>query len=105
MLLTVVLTELCGGNCPSGNCPDCYCGTSKLKEDIAKWCAKYSWKQECCKCIVEKGSGGNAHFLSHYPNGSTDVGLFQVNNVNVGVCRSIGDSAIAAGRPATRLRT
>lgn len=86
MLLGVALSDNCGGNCPSGNCHTCYCGTNKLMEDIATWCGKHNWNVSCCKCIVSHESGGNAHAMNHNTNGSTDVGLWQINSVNWGGC-------------------
>lgn len=82
----VALGDSCGGNCPSGKCHTCYCGTSKLAEDIATWCAKHNWNQACCKCIVSHESGGNAHAMNYNSNGSTDVGLWQINSINWGSC-------------------
>src|SRR6185436_17095443 len=32
----------CGGNCPSGDCSECYCGTSPHYVDAASYCAQYS---------------------------------------------------------------
>jgi hypothetical protein len=81
LLLALVFADSCGGNCPSGKCPNCYCGNSKSMQDIAAWCAKYSWNQACCKCVVSHESGGNANALNYNTNGSTDVGLWQINNV------------------------
>lgn len=88
LLTTLVLSDSCGGNCPSGRCTNCFCGNTKLMEDIATWCGKYSWEQACCKCIVSHESGGNAHAMNHNSDGSTDVGLWQVNNVNWGSCNN-----------------
>lgn len=45
-------SDTCGGNCPSGKCPTCYCGTNKSMQDIAAWCDQYSWDKKCCQCIV-----------------------------------------------------
>jgi hypothetical protein len=87
VLLVLVLADSCGGNCPSGKCPTCYCGTSKSMQDIASWCSKYSWNQACCKCIVSHESGGNAHALNYNTNGSTDAGLWQINTVRLSVFR------------------
>lgn len=87
LLLAIVLADSCGGNCPSGKCPTCYCGTSKNMQDIATWCGKYSWNQACCKCIVSHESGGNANALNYNTNGSTDVGLWQINTVRPLLCR------------------
>lgn len=99
LLLALVLADSCGGNCPSGRCPTCYCGTSKKMEDIASWCSKYSWNQACCKCIVSHESGGNAHAVNHNSNGSDDVGLWQINTVTIFLFRSTGDSAVAERPP------
>lgn len=82
LLLALVFADSCGGNCPSGKCPTCYCGTSKNMQDIAAWCGKYSWNQACCKCIVSHESGGNANALNYNSNSSTDVGLWQINTVS-----------------------
>lgn len=81
LLIALALADSCGGNCPSGKCPTCFCGTTKNSQDIATWCAKYSWNQACCKCVVSHESGGNANALNYNTNGSTDVGLWQINNV------------------------
>lgn len=86
MLLAVSMADNCGGNCPSGKCHTCYCGNSKLMEDIATWCGKHNWNVACCKCIVSHESGGNAHAMNYNTNGSTDVGLWQINSVNWGGC-------------------
>jgi hypothetical protein len=81
LLLALALADSCGGNCPSGKCVHCYCGTTRRPEDIAAWCGKYSWNQACCKCIVSHESGGNAHAENYNSNSSTDVGLWQINSV------------------------
>src|SRR5687767_12965826 len=49
----------CGGNCPSGTCSSCKCGTSKNVVNIANECSKYTgWSQSCCQCIISHESGG-----------------------------------------------
>ncbi len=79
--------DTCGGNCPSGTCSSCPCGTSKLTYDIATECAKYSsWNQACCKCIVSHESGGNAHAAYQNTGGSLDVGFWQINSQNWASC-------------------
>mmetsp|Transcript_1627 Transcript_1627/g.168 ORF Transcript_1627/g.168 Transcript_1627/m.168 type:complete len:81 (+) Transcript_1627:58-300(+) len=40
--------QSCGGNCPSGSCPSCLCGSNKNMANIASECAKGSWNQACC---------------------------------------------------------
>ena len=88
LLVFLVACDTCGGNCPTGKCTNCYCGTSRKMEDINQWCSKYNWEQSCCKCIVSHESGGNAHAMNHHDDGSTDVGLWQINNVNWGGCNN-----------------
>ena len=86
VLLGICLADSCGGNCPSGRCPTCYCGNSKKSVDIGSWCSKYNWSQSCCKCIVSHESGGNANAINYNSNASSDVGLWQINTVNWGSC-------------------
>ena len=81
LLIVFALADSCGGNCPNGNCPTCFCGIGKNMVDIATWCSKYTWNQNCCKCIVSHESGGNAHAVNYNANGSSDVGLWQLNTV------------------------
>ena len=83
LIVAMVLADSCGGNCPSGKCPSCPCGSSKAPQDISSWCAKSSWNQSCCKCIVSHESGGNGHALNYNTNKSWDVGLWQINDVSV----------------------
>lgn len=80
-LLVLACTDTCGGNCPAGFCTNCYCGNQKNIVDIATWCAKYTWDQNCCKCIVSHESNGNANYLFYHNfNGSYDLGLFTINS-------------------------
>ena len=52
----------CGGNCPTGDCPACYCGVDPLYMSVEEACAKYDvWSQECCRCIANYESRGNLH--------------------------------------------
>lgn len=84
VLVAITMTDSCGGNCPSGKCPTCYCGTTKNMQDITTWCAKDSaWNQSCCKCIVSHESSGNANAMNYNSNASTDVGLWQINQVGL----------------------
>lgn len=55
----------CGGNCAAGDCPTCFCGVGMNVVDIAQWCAKSTWNQNCCKCIVSHESAGNAHAVTY----------------------------------------
>jgi hypothetical protein len=82
LLIALVFANTCGGNCPPGNCPTCYCGTTKSILDSATWCAKYSWNQNCCKCIIAHESSGNAHNVNFNTDKTTDVGLWQINQVS-----------------------
>lgn len=55
--------------------------------NIASYCSKYSdWSQSCCQCIATKESGGNANAANYNTNGSFDVGLYQINNINWASC-------------------
>lgn len=84
-LLSLALGDTCGGaNCPTGKCPTCYCGRSTNLVDVSEWCSRYTWNQACCKCIVEYESGGNANALNYNNNGTTWVGLWQINTVKCG---------------------
>ena len=62
-LALCTLAGTCGGNCPSGGCPSCVCGTTTSPQSISYWCSKYSWNQACCQCIVSHESGGNADVM------------------------------------------
>ena len=79
-------TTTCGGNCPSGDCVACPCGTSANTVDIAAMCAQYSWNQANCQCIMNAESGGNANAVNYNTNESTDVGLWQINSFNWAAC-------------------
>ena len=81
LLAAAVFADSCGGNCPSGKCVTCFCGSTKNVVDIATWCAKYSWNQNCCKCIVSHESSGNANAMNYNTDHTTDVGIWQINQV------------------------
>ena len=83
----VTAGSTCGGNCPSGTCTTCHCGTTKSPVDIAAACSRYTgWSQSCCQCIANAESGGNSHAQLHNTNGSDDVGLWQINSSNWAQC-------------------
>merc|ERR1712065_40751 len=64
----------CGGNCPSDDCPSCPCGSSPNKvSDIATLCTQHD-------------SGLNANAANYNDNGSFDVGLWQINDINWASC-------------------
>ena len=85
-LAICIMANSCGGNCPSGGCPSCLCGTTTSPQSISFWCSKYTWNQSCCQCVMNKESGGNANALNYNTNGSYDVGLWQINQMNWGQC-------------------
>ncbi|KRX00650.1 Lysozyme-like domain [Pseudocohnilembus persalinus] len=87
-LVAIVFTNTCGGNCPSNDCDSCPCGTEQKPLDINNWCAQHDWDQQCCQCIVQHESGGNSHAMNENTDGSYDVGLWQINDYNWGVCNS-----------------
>ena len=73
----VVYADSCGGNCPSGNCRDCKCGTQAAYVDAAQACSRFNgWSQDCCRCIIQHESNGNSHAQLHDSDGSDDVGLW-----------------------------
>lgn len=86
VVLSVAFADTCGGNCPSGKCPSCPCGTTANRADIAGWCSKYSWNQACCKCIVSHESGGNGNAMLFNTNNTFDVGFWQINQSNWASC-------------------
>ena len=89
LLIGVAVADTCGGNCPSNDCPagKCLCGTDRAPTDVAAYCGKFDgWSQECCKCIANAESGGNAHAENYNDNGSFDIGLYQINDVNWNSC-------------------
>ncbi len=57
-----------------------HCRPARAPQSIADWCAKHSWDQKACRCIVSHESGGNANAVNENSNGSFDVGLWQVNS-------------------------
>jgi len=94
ILLLIVLPAVlaqdpsCGGNCPSSDCTDgCPCGSTANPVDIGAMCSLYSdWSQDCCQCIVNAESGGNANAMNENGPTSFDVGVWQVNQQNWGSC-------------------
>merc|ERR1711916_384540 len=85
-LVGVAFANMCGGNCPSNDCPSCPCGTTRKFESISEWCGKYHWDQSMCQCIVNHESSGNAHANNYNTNGSFDIGFWQINSVNWDSC-------------------
>lgn len=78
--LVSTLAGNCGGNCPGNDCSSCPCGTTANHVDIASWCAKHSWNQAHCQCIISHESGGNANAVNYNAGQSSaylwDVGLW-----------------------------
>jgi hypothetical protein len=83
--LNVTSGGTCGGNC-QGGCDSCPCGTSPSYQDVGAWCSKFGWNQQNCQCIMKHESGGNANAVNQNGGGSLDVGLWQINTQNWGVC-------------------
>lgn len=83
--LNSTLAGSCGGNCPGG-CASCPCGSSSNYVTISSWCAKHSWNQANCECIIKHESGGNANAVNQNSGGSYDVGLWQINDFNWASC-------------------
>ncbi len=86
LVFTIAFADSCGGNCPSNKCGSCPCGTTKVMGDINAQCARYSWNQACCKCIVSHESGGNTKAMLYNTNGTFDVGFWQINQSNWNAC-------------------
>ena len=82
----VVSADKCGGNCPSGKCPSCPCGTKGNSINIAEICKRHSWNQNCCACVVRGESGGNSNAMNYNKNGSYDIGIFQINQIHWKLC-------------------
>lgn len=82
---STIASSTCGGNCPGG-CASCPCGSSSSYQSISSWCAKYSWNQANCQCIMNAESGGNANAVNQNSGGSYDVGLWQINDFNWNAC-------------------
>eukprot|EP00826_Nyctotherus_ovalis_P050324 TRINITY_DN6154_c0_g1_i11.p1 TRINITY_DN6154_c0_g1~~TRINITY_DN6154_c0_g1_i11.p1 ORF type:complete len:153 (+),score=17.50 TRINITY_DN6154_c0_g1_i11:143-601(+) len=86
LLIANVLANKCGGNCLTGTCPSCPCGTVRTRVDVGEVCRRYSWNFKCCVCVVRTQSSGNASAQHFNHNGSFDVGLFQINEINWASC-------------------
>jgi hypothetical protein len=64
-LARLVSTLSCGGNCPTGDCKTCLCGSTPLYVSIDSFCKQSNkWEVNCCKCIISAASKGNAHFVA-----------------------------------------
>ena len=87
LITDAVANGNCGGNCPSGNCPDCKCGTAPAYYSKVDACRMWNgWSQGCCECIISHESAENLHAQLHDSDGSDDIGLWQVNSLNWGAC-------------------
>ena len=73
-LFVLSLSGTCGGNCPDDSCKICPCGSTPKMIDIETYCKSFSdWDSDCCKCIVERETKGNAHYSQkndYWPIGS-----------------------------------
>eukprot|EP01031_Cornospumella_fuschlensis_P046061 gene46061-56386_t len=87
MMVSQVMGDTCGGNCPSDGCSSCPCGTATNYVDIDSWCAQnQGWNQTSCQCIMKHESGGNANAVHVNGDNSVDVGLWQINDFNWPYC-------------------
>lgn len=63
-----------------------------LNFQVTDWCQKgardVGWNVNSCKCIVSKESSGNNKDCLLNTNGSTDVGLWQINSINWKDCNN-----------------
>jgi len=74
------LSSNCGGNCLSEKCGECHCGLSPNPVNITAMCQQFpGWDEKCCKCVVN-GSKGNANAEKEREDGTSDVGLWQINS-------------------------
>lgn len=101
LCLIFAYANTCGGNCPSNDCPgNCNCGSTPNVVSVSSWCSQYSgWSQTCCQCIASHESGGNANAENYNSNGSTDIGLWQINSSNWPSC----SGGVAPCNPSTNL--
>ena len=79
--------DTCYGNCPSNTCEYCYCGVFPSKYDTSLYCAKSSWDQNCCKCIIGLSSQGNQNFL-FYVSPNYYVEELAIRDNDTLLCRS-----------------
>lgn len=107
VLIATAYANICGGNCPAGNCPTCPCGYTTLRIDLDTYCTQYSWNQNCCRCIAQRISGGSQNFFK-YENSLFSGGIIavgQIEAINLCgyrpwslVCYSYKDNAKCAER-------
>ncbi len=85
----------CGGNCKSGNCPVCHCGTEQanIRDNIVDYCDYFGSKNnECCRCLIKVLSAGNPNDIVYsyvdesQTNGNYAVGLFKIGQANWPLC-------------------
>lgn len=69
-----VLSDNCGGNCPSGKCINCPCGNKKDYPDLNEVCDGIAWDSNCCKCIILRISLGNTNFAQPIKSGMEPTG-------------------------------
>jgi hypothetical protein len=84
VLLLAVLAGSCGGNCPSGSCTSCPCGSSKnivSSSTLQGYMQSAGLNTSVFLCIAQHESGLNANAMN--VNGANIVaGVFQENNNN-----------------------
>ncbi|CAF2709212.1 unnamed protein product [Rotaria sp. Silwood2] len=89
-IIGVINGDKCGQNCLYSDCPStCPCGTKANYVSAASYCSQYTdWNQQCCECIVQAESKGNANAMNYNRDGTWDIGLFQINQRNFASCNS-----------------
>jgi hypothetical protein len=88
--VALCIKTTCSGNCPSKQCLGCPCGQTANPINIAVWCAQYTWNQNCCRCIVQAESGGNANRINFSLQTYYSVGLLQINEVKMDIVSNFG---------------
>jgi hypothetical protein len=80
--------QSCGGNCPSDNCPECYCGNTTRPVSAAHYCALYNnWSMACCECLVQMEAQGNANAVAYNNHQEySNVGLWMIQESSWGEC-------------------
>lgn len=77
VLIITGYANVCGGNCPAANCPNCPCGYTTQRIDLDAYCTQYSWNQGCCKCIAQRISGGSQNYFK-YENSLFSGGILAI---------------------------
>jgi hypothetical protein len=97
LLLLIVLSaaaSTCGTNCPSNTCTNCICGNLRTIIVPEGFCKNFSWNKDCCKCIAEKVSAMNGHFMQQ-SMGGLQIGIMGIFDVSLALVRLIAPNAVA----------